>query len=260
MKKIIVYSLKDLLRSNWIYFYSIFFLLITSALAWMSQDPLKVVVSLLNIILILVPLVSLLFGLVYIYNMREFTELLLAQPLPRMQVFGGQFAGLVIALALSCLSGITIPFLLLRLQHPVEWGQVGMLGGVGLLLTLIFSAMAFFLGLRFENRIKGFAAGFMIWLFFAVIYDGIFLWLLAIFQNYPLEKFTLAMSWMNPIDLAQTLLLLQLDIASLLGYTGAVFQHFLGHFWGWVLSSALLILWVALPWWGVRRLASRKDF
>ncbi|MEZ4895595.1 MAG: ABC transporter permease [Saprospiraceae bacterium] len=260
MKKIIIYSLKDLLRSNWIYFYSVFFLLTTMALGWMSQDPLKVVVSLLNIILILVPLVSLLFGLMYIYNMREFTELLLAQPLPRMHVFGGQYAGLVIALSISCLAGIGIPFLILSLHQTVIWFQVSSLCVVGVALTLIFSGFAFFIGLRFENRIKGFAAGLTVWLFFAVIYDGIFLWVLTIFQDYPLEKFTLGMSWMNPIDLGRTLLLLQLDISSLLGYTGAVFQHFLGTVWGKILSGGILVLWIGIPLWGVRRLAKRKDF
>jgi Cu-processing system permease protein len=98
------------------------------------------------------------------------------------------------------------------------------------------------------------------WLFLAIIYDGIFLLLLMYFQEYPLEDFALAASVLNPIDLSRTLILLKLDISALLGYTGAVFKSFFGTTKGSIISFGVLLAWVILPVWGMLRLASKKDF
>lgn len=65
------------------------------------------------------------------------------------------------------------------------------------------------------------------WLFLAVIYDGLFLISLIVFNEYPLDKFSLAATMFNPLD-SRILILLKLDISVLLGYTGAVFKDFFG--------------------------------
>ena len=59
---------------------------------------------------------------------------------------------------------------------------------------MIFSGIGFFIALSFQNKIKGFSFAIFIWLFLAVIYDGIFLLLMAVFSDYPLETFALAAS------------------------------------------------------------------
>ncbi len=64
-----------------------------------------------------------------------------------------------------------------------------------------------------ENKIKGFGYAILMWLFFAVIYDGLFLISLVVFNEYPLEKFSLIATMSNPIDLSRILILLKLDIA-----------------------------------------------
>src|SRR5690554_7064615 len=80
------------------------------------------------------------------------------------------------------------------------------------------------------------------------------------FSDYPLDNFSLIAILMNPIDLSRVLILLKLDISALLGYTGAVFQKFFGTNFGTILSSILLILWVAIPTFFIWRIAKRKDF
>jgi len=56
------------------------------------------------------------------------------------------------------------------------------------------------------------------------------------------------------------LILLKLDISALLGYTGALFQKFLGTNFGIVLSIGMLVLWVIIPAWFIVRKSNRKDF
>ncbi len=94
----------------------------------------------------------------------------------------------------------------------------------------------------------------------AVIYDGLFLMSLIIYESYPLDKYSLTATMLNPIDLSRILILLKLDISALLGYTGAVFQKFFGTHVGVVLSIFTLSIWVMLPTYNVYRKSLKKDF
>ena len=98
------------------------------------------------------------------------------------------------------------------------------------------------------------------WLCLAVIYDGAFLISLVMFDDYPLDKFSLLATMFNPIDLSRILILLKLDISALLGYTGAVFKQFFGTSLGLFVSLAVLTLWVLFPVWRINMKLRRKDF
>ncbi len=89
MFKILKYSFFDLMRSRWSYVYFIFYLLIGFVLLFLNNDTSKAVITLMNIIVVLTPLIGTIFGVMYYYNSREFTELLLAQPLKRSTIFLG---------------------------------------------------------------------------------------------------------------------------------------------------------------------------
>ena len=91
MQKILKYSFLDLMRSRWSYIYFAFYFLFTFTLLFFSGDLSKVVISLMNVILILCPLIATMLGVMYYYNSREFTELLLAQPIRRRNIFLGQY-------------------------------------------------------------------------------------------------------------------------------------------------------------------------
>jgi len=260
MFKILKYSFFDLMRSRWTYVYCAFYLLFTLSLLWLSNDLSKVTVSLMNVILVLVPLIATMFGIMYYYNSREFTELLLAQPIKRSNIFIGQYLGVALSLSASLLVGVGLPFIIYGVFGSSEIWHFSTVLLVGVFLSFIFSAIAFFIALKNENRIKGFGLGILVWLFLAVIYDGIFLLLLAIFSDYPIEGFAMGVSMFNPIDLSRILILLELDISALMGYTGAVFQKFLGSSLGMVASLAILSVWVVLPVWRIKQVAMRKDF
>ena len=123
-----------------------------------------------------------------------------------------------------------------------------------------FTALSFNIALSNENKIKGFGYAVLLWLFFAVIYDGLFLLSLIIFEDYPLDKYSLVATMLNPVDLSRTLILLKLDISALMGYTGAVFKSFFGTRSGFFISIFMLILWVVIPMYSLIRKAGRKDF
>lgn len=260
MYKILKYTLFDLSRSRWSYIYFGFYLLFTGALLLLSGEVSKVVISLMNVILILCPLIATMFGVMYYYNSREFIELLLAQPIRRTNIFLGQYLGVAISLSLSLLLGVGLPFIIYGIAGSAEIWNFFTLIGNGVLLSFVFSGLAFWVALRNDNKIRGFGIAIVVWLFFAVIYDGLFLLLLMYFRDYPLEGLSLGLSILNPIDLSRILVLLKLDISALMGYTGAVFQKFFGTYWGLGLAVSGLGLWILLPAWRIRSIAQRKDF
>lgn len=260
MYKILKYSFYDLSRSRWSYIYFLFYLLLGSVLLFLNNDLSSAIITLMNVITILVPLIGTIFGVMYFYNSREFTELLLAQPLRRRTIFIGQYLGVALSLSLSLMVGLGIPFVLYGLfASTAIWNFLSLLA-IGVFLSFIFTALAYMIGLLNENKIKGFGLAILTWLFLAVIYDGLFLLLLVYFQEYPLDKFSLVASMLNPIDLSRILILLKLDISALLGYTGAVFKQFFGTGLGAITAITVLFLWVLLPAWGIMRIAAKKDF
>jgi Cu-processing system permease protein len=65
---------------------------------------------------------------------------------------------------------------------------------------------------------------------------------------------------LNPVDLARVVLMLNFDVAALMGYTGTVFRSFFGSALGLAVALAALTVWLLVPLsLGLRRFA-RKDF
>jgi Cu-processing system permease protein len=260
MLKVLKYSFYDLVRSRWIYTYLLFFLLITSGLVYFSHDLSRTMISLMNVLLILCPLIGTLFGALYFYNSREFIDLLLALPLPRRSIFLGKYLGLAFSLSLSFFLGISLPLVISGILSSGLVLNFLTLLSTGIFLTFIFTAISFLVALKYENPIRGFGMAIFIWLFLSVIYDGLVLIILMYFESYPLDKFALFMSLFNPVDLSRILIMLQLDISALMGYTGAVFRRFLGTDTGMVVAYSALIAWVIFPVLIFLRVARKKDF
>jgi Cu-processing system permease protein len=260
MLKILKYSFFDLIRSRWSIIYFLFYFVTGMLLLYLSNDVSKAIVSLMNITFILTPLIGTIFGVMNFYNSREFIELLLAQPMPRNRIFLGMFLGISLSLSLSLLLGIGLPFVFYGIFYSGHVMSLATLLLTGVFLTLIFTALSFYIALVNENRLKGFGMAILVWLFMAFIYDGIFLLSLLLLQEYPLEKFAIAMSLFNPIDLSRILIMLKLDISALMGYTGAVFSKFFGNNSGIFFSISALLTWTVIPVLLILKKSIKKDF
>jgi len=258
--RVLKYELHNVVRSRAVLVYTVLLFLLTDVLFRFGGDGARVVISLLNVVLLLVPLVSVVFGTMYVYGAREFLELLLAQPVGRRALFAGLYLGLALPLAGAFLVGVGLPFLIHARPEAALVAPLAMLLVAGLLLTLVFTAVAVLLAILFDDRAKGLAGAILIWLACAVLYDGVVLLLITMFRNYPLERPVLALTMLNPIDLGRVLLLLQFDTAALMGYTGAVFERFFGTSLGRVTVLGVLLVQATVPLLLATRVFRRKDF
>jgi Cu-processing system permease protein len=253
-------QLRDALRSRWILVYTAVFLALTEALFRFSGSDAKAVLSLATAAFAIVPLGTLILSTTYMYNAREFTELLLAQPIRRVAVFAGLFLGLAVPMTGGFVAGVGVPLLMRGGGDPAQRGAVITLFAVGIALTLAFTAIAFVIALRVEDRLRGVGVALGVWLLATVAYDGLVLTAVALFSDHPIERPLLALMFANPVDLARVSLLLRLDVSALMGYTGAVFARFFGTFGGAAAAAAGLALWIALPTAIAALQFKRKDF
>ncbi|QNA43378.1 ABC transporter permease [Lacibacter sediminis] len=254
MRTIVKHVLLDLIRNRIIMAYTFFLLAMSFGIFNMDENATKGIMSLMNLVLIFIPLVSIIFSTIYVYNSSEFIELLVAQPLKRKSLWLSIYAGLSLSLVLAFLVGVGIPVLIC---DGTSTGFTLLLSGV--FQTLIFTGIALLASVITRDKAKGIGVSVLLWFFFTLIYDAIVLMLLFRFSDYPLEKPMIALSMLNPVDLSRILILLKLDISALMGYTGAVFSEFFGSASGMLLSGLVLFVWAIVPVWLSMKKFQRKD-
>lgn len=254
MSKIIKYVMTDILRNRIVLVYTIFLLVTSFSVFSLEDSDSKGLLSLLNIILLIVPLVSIVFSTIYVYNSAEFIELLVSQPLKRKSIWLSLFTGLAGSLSIAFLIGTGIPVLI------YQFNVVGcMMVGAGVLLSIIFVAIAMLAAVQTRDKAKGIGVAILLWLYFSILFDGLVLFLLFQFADYPLEKAMIGISTLNPIDLSRIMILLHMDVSAMMGYTGAVFKDFFGTVTGITISFAVLLLWGILPVWLATSKFNHKD-
>jgi len=262
MLKLLKYEFFNMFRNKWIIFYFLFFFLLTFSLFYFTEEPAKVASTVLQIVILVIPLISLMLGTIFMYDSRNFIELLISQPINRKTIYISKYLGTSISLSLSYLLGIVIPYLFFikQIESSPEYFLYISLSVAGVFLTFIFVAFAFLIATVFEDRVKGFGASILLWLYVTLIYDGIILFIIMFFREYPLEKPVLILSLLNPVDIARIFVILQLDIAALLGYTGILFKKFFSTWLGMLSSLFVMVLWTVIPLYTGLVKFNRKDF
>jgi Cu-processing system permease protein len=254
MTRIIKYIFYDILRTRFILLYTALLFLSTFALFQLDSDPGKVIMSLMNVVLMVIPLVSIVFTTIHFYNSYEFIELMLSQPVNRRVIYLSEYISTALSLCIAFALGVGLPIAF----YGISAASMTLLYA-GLMLTLVFVSLAFLASVLTRDKAKAIGLTLLFWFYFSLIYDGLLLWIIYAFSDYPLEKITVALVALNPVDLARIMMLLKLDIAALMGYTGAFFEDFFGSYRGTLFSTGILFLWVVAPLAIGARIFGRKD-
>ena len=254
MLKLSKYVLYDILRNKVVIAYTLFLFIVAMSLFQMEENSSKAVLSLLNIVLIVIPLVSMVFATIHWYNSYEFIELMLTQPVSRKRVLLSEYVGLSSSLVTAFVIGVGIPVMI---YHFDNTGIALLI--VGILLTFVFTSIAFYASIKSKDKARGIGAALLLWFYFALIFDGLLLLILFAFSDYPLEKLTMILASFNPIDLGRIYLMLQMDVSALMGYTGATFKEFFGSQVGLLYTIGIMLTWIAVPLLVAIRSFQKKD-
>jgi Cu-processing system permease protein len=249
------------LRSNrGVLFFGAGMLVVSEMVLRLTGSGSRALITMLNLVLLLVPLITITFGVISWHASREFNELLLAQPVRRHALFAALYLGLVVPLAAAFAVGVLAPLVIHREITRALLPLLAATVGSGVALTFVFGGLALLIGVRVDDRLRGVAIAIALWLLLTVAYDGVVLLVATTFSDYPLEQPMLGLTLLNPVDLARTLIVMQSDNAALMGYTGAVMHRFLGSAVGSMLALTGLSAWILLPAWAGRRAFARRDF
>lgn len=254
MKKVIKYVIMDILRNRIVIAYFVFLLLFSMGLFLLEDVVEKSLMSILTLNLSLIPLVSVMFSTIYLYNSQEFIELLVSQPIQRKTLWFSIFIGLSSALSIAFLLGSGVPILIFA-ANTVGLSMIL----TGVLLTISFVSLSLLSSVYIKDKTKGIGAALLLWLFFTLLFDGIVMFLLFQLIEYPLEKLIVALSMLNPIDLVRIVSLLQMDVSALMGATTAVFKKSFMGTTGTVITYGVLLLWIVVPLMLSVRKFNKKD-
>ena len=234
--------------------YTLFLFVVSFSLFQLEENHSKAILSLLNIVLIVVPLISMIFTTIHYYNSYEFIELMLSQPLSRTRILLSEYGGVALSLLSGFFIGVGLPVVLFAFDAT---GMALLFTGGA--LTLVFTSIAFLASVKARDKARGIGSALLLWFYFALIYDGLVLLILFSFSDYPMEKFTLLLSALNPIDLGRIFIMLKMDVSALMGYTGALYKDFFGSGTGILFTVGIMLLWIAVPLLLALRVFKRKD-
>ncbi len=254
LPKLSKYVLYDIIKNRFVVGYTFLLFTISISFFGFDSDPNRGLLSLLNITLMVVPLISIIFSTIHFYNSYEFIELMAAQPLSRKNIFLSEYIGVASTLCLAFILGVGIPTLI---YDGTNRGVMLIISGI--MLTLSFISLSFLAVVITKDKAKGIGLALITWFYFTILYDGLVLGILSANSDYPLEKAMLFMTALNPADLARIMVLMKMDISALMGYTGAVFQQFFSTNYGLIISLLILIFWVYWPMALAKHIFNNKD-
>ncbi len=255
-RELLVADLKNLFSVRWLWLYMAILAFMNLLILYLSSDVSKVILSVLNITLLIVPLVNSLFGLTYFYDSKSFMEFLLSQPVSRGHVFWSKITSVGTFLCMLYLVGVSVPLL----KEGVIFSlQAVMLLVSGIFLNLIFVCLAFLIGVLVDDRIRGVSLMLGLWLYLSLLHDGVILGVIYLLREYPVDKLVLVMSFVNPVDLARISVVVNTDVAALMGLSETLFRKVLGSLTGTMMALGALTLWIVLPATGAYYFFKKKD-
>jgi Cu-processing system permease protein len=258
-------------RSRWLQLFALVFaalaMLVASAGYVLSggygvQDLGRTAASLIQLVLLLVPLTALTFGALALAPERGAAELLYAQPVSRSRILAGRYLGLLVSLVAAQAIGFGLAGLLL-------YRQAGALGAsaflavvaVSFVLTAVFLSIATMLSqTRVGRRARVLALALVVWFVAVVLYDVAVLGVASLLRSGTASRLLMTAVLVNPADAARTVALTAVEGTAAFGPASLALLRFTGGALNAaLLASASLAAWVVVPFMVASRRLARTD-
>ncbi len=246
-------------RGRWMLGFGILFAALVSGISYYGltflgyeakfQDFYRTTVTMLNLVMIIVPVVALVAGGQSLCGDPGYFEFLASQPLGRTDILFGKVLGLFAALAVMTVLGFGLGGLIiaLRTESAGIW-KYFIFVGVSLALGLVFVALAALLSIMAHRKPLAIVTGLILWLFFLFIYD-----LTVLSASYYVdEAYLRTMLYFsllgNPIDIARVVVLMSVGGEAALGAAGAgLLRMFGGALTSAISAAGLFVIWILAP-------------
>lgn len=225
------------------------------------QDFARTAASLVQLVLLLVPLTAIVMGVLTLASDRGAAELLFSQPVPRGVILIGRLLGLLVALASAQAVGFGLAGLVLYARAGGEGvGGFLLIGLASIVLTAIFLALAALVSARHVGgrRVRALAIALVVWFVLVVLFDLAALGLASTLRSGTASRVLILTVLTNPIDAVRAGTLLGVEGTGAFGAASLALLRFTrGPLGAALLLSTSVLLWIILPaLLAVRRLAT----
>jgi Cu-processing system permease protein len=259
------------MRNKWTVIFAFVFGILVAGIAYVGmiaegfsgmQNFTRTSASILNLVLYIVPLVSLTMGTLSFTGDKGSTELLFAQPILASEIVLGKILGLFCSIALSMISGFLLSGGIIFMQTGSEgiWSYVAFVA-LSLALALAFLSLSLLVSTIARRKAKAFGVSLFLWFFFVLFFDLLAVGITLLLRGSSVNLFLFLSLFANPVDLVRVASLIILDNVTIFGQAGAAMLRFLG---GPSVSIVLLVLaillWTIVPVAVSAKLMKRQDF
>jgi Cu-processing system permease protein len=265
------YELVLAVRSRWLQLFAAVFAGLAIAVASAGyilsgghgiQDFSRTAVSLVQVVLLLVPLAALVFGGLALTPDRGAAELLYSQPAPRAAILLGRALGVWLALAAAEFGGFGLAGLVVQTQAgPDGLWRYGALVLTAVVITGVFLAIAALLAsINPGARTRVLAAALVSWFLAVILFDVAALAVASMLRSGSASRLLIVATLINPVDAARTGALLAIEGTAAFGAASLALLRFTGGA-GMVFAAvvASLTVWLVAPLWMAARAISRTD-
>ncbi len=247
-------------RSRWTQTFTIVFTLLALAVSWSgyvfsggsgAQDFARTAASLVELVVLLIPLAALILGVQALMPESGGAELLYAQPASRRSILIGQLLGVFAGLGAAQLVGFGAAGIVIFANAGGEGIGVFLLLVLGsLLLTAAFLtiAAAVATGNPRRGRARKLAIALVIWFVATMLFDVAALGLASFLPSGHASRVLIVAVIVNPVDAVRTAAAFAAEGTTAFGAASLAFLRFTR---GGVNAAALLLgsllLWIVLP-------------
>ena len=266
---IALHEYRRALETRWLFGFALIFAVVVLALSYFGlvasrevgfQSLARLTLSLLNLVLVLVPLAALTFGTQSLARDPEALALLLAQPVRRRDVLLGKYLGTLAALWAAELLGFGGGGILVALSAGSGQGPgYAVLVALSMALAASSLALAFLIAALWPERVRSLSAALLLWIVQVILYDLLVLGLSAVLRGVALEQLLVPALLLNPVDLVRVLTTLAVGSGALFGPTSASLVRLFGAPAGIAASLGALVLWIVGPLALAVRVFERRD-
>jgi len=247
-------------RSRWTQIFAVVFAGLSLAVASSGyvlsgghgvQDFARTAASLVQLVLLLVPLTALLIGVLSLAPDRGAAELLYSQPVSRPTILIGKLLGLFEALVAAEAVGFGAAGCVIFSQSG-DGGLAGFLAlfAAAALLTAVFLGLAALLAATAvgRRRTRALALALVLWFVSVVLFDVAALGAASLLPSGSASRLLIVAVLVNPVDAVRTGALLAIEGASAFGAASLAFLRFTHGAWGAAgRLAASAAFWLAVP-------------
>lgn len=259
IKVLVEKELLDSIRNRWFYTFLVIFMLLSFSIIYMGiikstglgfESFNKTTASLLNLILFLIPMITLLLGGTAISGEREHgtMNLMLSKPISSVEFIVGKYLGIASALVLSIVTGFGIMGMIVAFKVSVVDARAYLIFVIlAVLLALSFLSISMLISVLVKKRITAIIVSTIVWFFFILVYDLVVMAVANVFTGTSMAIFLLISILLNPADSVRILAIVNLGGETIFGPSLIELTRIITNVSSEIILISGIVAWIMIP-------------